>query len=581
MKRFAAMFLALILVMFSIPALAEKADREVEGNLAMISTAAEFAAGELENVKVDEAYGKDGAIMLEDGATDGTFISEVIGVPAFEYLVASWAADTPAGTWVDVSVRAYVDMKKAWTEWLSWGKWGETVKRGSVSESCDLAYMDTDTFVISGSDGETASLVQVKVVLHSNEAGVTPAVRQVAVTYKNTLEGQAVAPTYYGDVIELPEKVVLDTPAYSQMVRERGIADIICSATTICTLLNDRGEDALPDEIALIDYDSDYDGFGNWSFSVAAAGSFGYDCFVQYVDMDTIRQELAHGYSIGINVSYSSSSNGSYTYLENGAANNTAGHLITITGYENIDGVDYFYSSDSAASNDTACQGRRYRADQLEAASKGIAYIVREKEPNCTPSNPKRIACELNYVEGSDNEYELIANGEKVSIAKNFSNVKWTKDGGGILAYYLEGEEITPIEMPEGVKTTSANNSFRYGMNISADGNLILKDATILGGIKTPATMYIFIMSNDGTTYTATKELVPEVTETAEPTAEPVASEAPAESAEPVESEAPAEPAEPAAAESGIGTTGIIVIVALVVVIAVVVIVLISKKKKN
>ena len=366
MKRYAALVLALIMALICVPALAEKADREVEGNLVLFTTAEDFMHGSFENTEINEAIGN-GAVALKDGAAEGSFTSDIIGTAPFEYLVASWNTDTPSGTWIEVSARVYVDMKKAWSDWLSWGKWSGSINRASVDGENDLAYMDTDTFTVSGKDGETASRVQLKVTLHANEDGVSPTLRQVALTYKNTLDGQHITPLYNGETLELPEKVKLDTPAYSQMVRERGIANVMCSATTICVLLNDRGEDALPEEIALIDYDKYYEGFGNWSYSVAAAGSYGYDAYVQYADLDILRQELAHGYSVGISVAYSSSSNGQYPYLENGAANNTAGHLITITGYETIDGVDYFYSSDSAASADDQCV-RRYKADQLDAA---------------------------------------------------------------------------------------------------------------------------------------------------------------------------------------------------------------------
>ena len=133
--------------------------------------------------------------------------------------------------------------------------------------------------------------------------------------------------------MELPESVKLDTPAYSQQIRERSIAGVMCSATTICVLLNDRGEDALPEEIALLDYDFYYDGFGNWSYSVAAAGAYGYDAWCQYADLDVVKQELAHGYSVGLSVKYSDSESGSYPYLEGAPISGTAGHLITITGY--------------------------------------------------------------------------------------------------------------------------------------------------------------------------------------------------------------------------------------------------------
>lgn len=573
MKRFAAITLALIMALICVPVMAEKADREIEGNLAVFTTAEDFAAGTLENVVTDESIGN-GAIVLKEGESEGTYTSEVLGTAPFEYMVASWGADTPKGTWIDVSARAYVDMKKGWTEWLSWGKWSDSVKRGSVSGECDLAYMDTDTFTISGKDGETASKIQLKVTLHANADGVSPTVRQLGVTYKNTLEGQYITPVYYGETVELPEKVLLDTPAYSQMVREQSIAGSMCSATTICTLLNDRGEDTLPEEIALIDYDSDYDGFGNWAFSVAAAGSYGYDVYIQYADLDIVRQELAHGYSVGISVKYSSGSNGQYPYLENGAAGSTAGHLITITGYETIDGVDYFYSSDSAAGSDAGCL-RRYRADQLDEAWGGkVAYIIHDKEENISACNPNRVECEL--VSAGENEYTLMANGEAVQIGKNFTSAKWKSDGCGIIAYYLEGEDVSEAPAPENVKTSDANHTFRYTVKGNENGNLAIKPTAILGGLKKPATMHIFVMANNGTTYTASLELVPEVTETPTPapTEAPAESEAPAATAEPA-------PAEPAATEPEGGlSTGAIVGIIAAVIVAAAVIIIVGKKKK-
>lgn len=573
MKRFAAITLALIMALICVPVTAEKADREIEGNLAVFTTAEDFAAGTLENVATDESIGN-GAIVLKEGESEGTYTSVVLGTAPFEYMVASWGADTPKGTWIEVSARAYVDMKKGWTEWLSWGKWSDSVKRGSVSGECDLAYMDTDTFTISGKDGETASKIQLKVTLHANADGVSPTVRQLGVTYKNTLEGQYITPVYHGETVELPEKVLLDTPAYSQMVREQSIAGSMCSATTICTMLNDRGEDTLPEEIALIDYDSDYDGFGNWAFSVAAAGSYGYDVYIQYADLDIVRQELAHGYSVGINVKYSSSSNGQYPYLENGAAGSTAGHLITITGYETIDGVDYFYSSDSAAGSDAGCL-RRYRADQLDAAwSAKVAYIIHDKEENISACNPNRVECEL--VSAGENEYTLMANGEAVQIGKNFTSAKWKSDGCGIIAYYLEGEDVSEAPAPENVKTSDANHTFRYTVKGNENGNLAIKPTAILGGLKKPATMHIFVMANNGTTYTASLELVPEVTETPAPapTEAPAESEAPAATAEPA-------PAEPAAAEPEGGmSTGAIVGIIAAVIVAAAVIIIVGKKKK-
>ena len=72
MKRFAAITLALIMALICVPVTAEKADREIEGNLAVFTTAEDFAAGTLENVVTDESIGN-GAIVLKEGESEGTY----------------------------------------------------------------------------------------------------------------------------------------------------------------------------------------------------------------------------------------------------------------------------------------------------------------------------------------------------------------------------------------------------------------------------------------------------------------------------------------------------------------------------
>lgn len=205
MKKFLALLLVLSLALtFAMPAFAaEKADRSFEGSAFKLTTADDFSLGTLEGLVVDESVGN-GALKLAQGAAEGTYTSDIIGVEAFEYLVASWNADMPLGTTLEISARAYVDMKKEWTSWLSWGVWRAEITRGSAEGEDALAYMNTDTLTISGSDGETASLVQMKATLKANADGESPVLRQIASTYKNTLDGQGITALYLGDAIDLP-----------------------------------------------------------------------------------------------------------------------------------------------------------------------------------------------------------------------------------------------------------------------------------------------------------------------------------------------------------------------------------------
>ncbi len=576
MKKIKTLFSTLLVLLLALglasPALGDKnkADRRAEGNLFKLTTVEDFSLGELEGLVIDETVGN-GALKLAQGTATGTFVSDVIGVEPFEYLVASWNADMPQGAKLEVLVRAYVEMHKEWTSWMSWGQWSADIRRGSADSEDALAFMDVDTLTINGSAGETGTLVQMKAVLTAAPDGASPVLRQLACTYKNTIEGQDIKPLFYGEAIELPASAVLDTPAYSQMIREQSISNVMCSATTICVLLNDRGEDVLPEEIALVDYDKSYEGFGNWSYSVAAAGAFGYDAYCQFGDADLLRQELAHGYSVGIGVQYSSSPSGSYPYLENAPIGSTGGHLITITGYETIDGVDYFYSSDSAASMDAACLVR-YRADQLMNCNRSkMMYIVHDKE-DVTTFLPNRIAAELVPADGVANGYKLMAGGEQVVLDASFVGKMLRGEGGGVVACYIE-EEVSA--MPSGVKITTANRRFLYSIS-AKDGLLIIAPDRLLRGVTGAGTAHIFVMMNNGVTYETTLLLEPAAAATPEATAAPTpeATEAVAPVATPTAAPEPAPAPGNRALIIALAAVGVIVV-------AVILLVVMGKKRRR
>lgn len=181
---------------------------------------------------IDDAVGN-GALRFVDGAAQGTYISDVIGVEPFEYLVASWNADVPAGTKIEIFARAYVDMHESWTGWMSWGSRSADIRRGSTEDQDELAYMDVDTLTISGSSGETAPRSDEGRAYGVAPDGTGPVLRQIAATYKNTLDGQAITPASSGETMELPASVA----RYARVLPddpEAAIASSMCSATTVC-----------------------------------------------------------------------------------------------------------------------------------------------------------------------------------------------------------------------------------------------------------------------------------------------------------------------------------------------------------
>ncbi|MBR5536849.1 MAG: C39 family peptidase [Clostridia bacterium] len=577
MKKLMAKLLVLALCLsFCVPFTAFATDdlQDVWGdvqqdNFLRITSSEAWNKGTFENTELTEEVGN-GAIRLAAGQTEGTWTSQELTVPAFEYMVASWSSDTPKGTSVEIRVRAYVDMKDAWSGWMSWGTWGIDRKRGCDDTADALAYVNTDILTIKGKSGETASKIQVQVVLTSKDEA-TPVLRDVGFTMKNTLAGQAI-PVYHPNAgMDLPEKVLLDTPAYSQMRRDSAIGSVICSPTSVTMMLNDRNPelDLFPEEIALREYDFDYEGFGNWSFSTAIAGSFGYTVSNYYGDLDLVRQELAAGRSVALSVGYSNSTSGSNPYLQNGAASNTPGHLIVIVGYETIDGVEYFYSNDAATKPDSECALRLYRADQLDVCwDTRLAYSISlDTEEGAGQYAPIRVQGTLEPTAEFD-VFDLVVNGEKVTLAKGFSK-KTSLLGAGTIFMITDTAKMD--DMPEGMIRTTANMQLTY-ITVTGEGKVRLPmDALYDAGV-TSGTVYI--ICNNGEGYEVPVTLPDPSTRPTEP-----ATEAPTEAATEAPTEAPTEAATEATSVEKSGTNPAIIVVGVAIVAAAVVVLAKSKKQ--
>lgn len=410
------------------------------GNEFEIGTVSEFKTGvELSNIEITDSIG-DGAIELKktngNYPADGYYISQIIDVPAFEYMVASWNSDTPPGTYVEIEAKVLVshydkDNKpvQTWSEWLSWGKWSPFMERASANTYGDVARTSTDELLIRGSKGETANKIQLRANLHTDDPNLTPAIRYIHVTLKNTLKGQEI-PKVFRDEVNIDNlNVNLDVPKISQMIRDPRTANSICSPTTITMMMNCMGEKLLPEEVAQNTCDFNF-GFGNWSFAAATLGSYGYKAYVDYSNIEGLKQEIAKGYPVGASVTYSDKPGSSYPYLE-GAPGETPGHLLVVTGFETIDGVEYILVNDPyAPENETVA--RKYKLEQFEKAwVKSAAYIIREKEENAGNYHTKRIEAQL-VESDTPGEYQIIAGNEIINIENFDGSIAYTTDGDNI-----------------------------------------------------------------------------------------------------------------------------------------------------
>ena len=357
-------------------------ERAINGNLIFIEGKNEFNKGILENVDIIQDNNnslnnniKEDTIVLKSKngkyVKEGTFISEVIDTEDFNKLILSWNAETPEKTYIEVEARAYTNTSQ-WTEWLSWGVWGTGIERAFKSTACNLAKVDTDTLIIKG-DETYANKIQVRVKLYSKSSKVTPILTRITVSYINS--ENKVIDAFNGDInLSIVEKVI-ETPKISQMLRDKRIASRICSPTSMTMLLNRLGENLIVEDVAWSSYDYNYDGFGNWVYNVAFAGSLGHQAYVKFGSLEDLKNEIEDGYPVATSVKYTNDiDNDKYPYIEN-APLTTSGHLIVVCGFSNKNGEQYVVVNDPAAEDDESVRVE-YRLEQFMEAWSNSDYIM-------------------------------------------------------------------------------------------------------------------------------------------------------------------------------------------------------------
>ena len=408
-------------------------------NLFFINTYEDFLLGNLENLSIDKNIGT-GAIVLSSNNNKyieyGIYTSQVINLKTFKRLLVSWNCETPKGTWIEIQARAFIsyyddneNSTYEWSDWLSFGKWGTHIKRSSKSPDSHLAKISTDEFIIKGNYTDTASKIQIRALLHTENTNVTPSIRQFVISYKDN--------TPRLKSIEIASNKIIDVPSYSQYIRDKNIGSVICSPTSITMLLNRRNENLIVEETAWSCFDYDYEAFGNWLFNVAFASSLGYESFVEYGNLKSLKREIYSEYPVAVSVKYTNDINNlEYPYIEN-APITTAGHILVVRGFEKKDGIDYVVVNDPAGKSNESVT-RRYKLSEFESAwhrGSNIMYIIHDKEVEI---NNNRIEASLELKNNKENLYSVLVNDTYLDLSSDFvKTILITYDNGLTFEYLV------------------------------------------------------------------------------------------------------------------------------------------------
>jgi hypothetical protein len=289
-------------------------------------------------------------------------------------MVASWNARTPAGTWLQVEMRARTT-SGAQTRWYSLGQWASgdaDILRTSVDGQSDQhGQVKVDTFVTR--PGTALADYQLRATLY-RAAGTrgTPTVSMVG-AMTSALPDRFDVPTSgpggaWG--------VELRVPRYSQNVHKGhfpqfgGGGEAWCSPTSTEMVVEYWGKrpsnedlawvgshpDPTVDHAARGTYDHAYDGTGNWPFNAAYAASYGLDAHITRLSSLTdLERYVRHGVPVITSQSFRADE-------LVGAPYDTEGHIMVIVGFTPEGDV---ITHDPASDNDEAVRNV-YRRDQFE-----------------------------------------------------------------------------------------------------------------------------------------------------------------------------------------------------------------------
>lgn len=295
---------------------------------------------------------------------------------AFSQAIASWNATTPAGTWIEVQLRARTGGH--WTKWYSMGIWTSSsgqrgVTRHSVSSQADAnAYVDVDTLKI-GKQGtpHTATAYQLKLRLFSQTEGAAPSVENAAVVVSTT----PATPAFRAPGREARWGKVLPVPECSQMVYPDG-GEVWCSPTSVAMVLNywEGGSLSCPASVKSAVsgvYDRIYDGHGNWPFNAAYAASKGLESYVsRFTSIAQAEDWIAAGVPLIMSISWGRNQ------LTGAPVPSSNGHLVVLAGFD-AEGNPVI--NDPAARSDSTVQ-RTYIRSEFEKLwlrnSGGTVYLI-------------------------------------------------------------------------------------------------------------------------------------------------------------------------------------------------------------
>jgi hypothetical protein len=321
----------------------------------------------------------------------------------FTELVSSWNADTPAGTWIQIDMRATTD-RATTTKWYTMGRWAfgdGDIQRTSVGGQGDAdGFVSIDTFFAKD---HPLTSYQLQVTLYRVAgSSATPRLTRIGAVTSDPINSNAYVPS----ATTMTKAIDLRVPSYSQEIHAGeypqfdGGGEAWCSPTSTSMVVAYWGRgparsdyayvstdypsvvDPWVDYAARYTFDYHYNGTGNWPFNTAYAAHFGLEAEVtQLHSLAEAEQFVKAGIPLVASIAFQPGK------LDGFLFRGTDGHLLVIGGF--TAGGDVI-SYDPASASDATVRHVYDRAQFEKAwmsATGGIVYVIHPASVPLPPSS--------------------------------------------------------------------------------------------------------------------------------------------------------------------------------------------------
>lgn len=358
MLKFVAASLTLITLLTSSPATLALNMYSAVSTTTILEQAHDFNTAKLQGLVLEQ-----GRLKLAPNVQVGSLSGMVANLSAYDELIPSWNALTPAGSSLSLEVKP-----SGAERFYSFGTWQSAAGRSSLNGQKDrFGQILSDTLRLP----QKATAFEYRLTLKAT--GASPSLSLLAFntsarSQKLAGAGAAGNPALWNTALAVPSRSQM---LYKPDKNGKNGGEVWCSPTSTSMILAYNGINISVPAAAKATYDAAYDGTGNWPFNTAFAAEQGLRAVItRFANLREAEPYIAAGVPLGVSLGWKKGE------LPGAAISSSEGHLMVLVGFDSKGNP---ILNDPAAATDAGVR-RSYPRAAFErlwlSHSGGLVYLI-------------------------------------------------------------------------------------------------------------------------------------------------------------------------------------------------------------